>query len=402
MKVIQINAVYGIGSTGVIVKKLEKLLLDNGESSAVAYQLADGEPSCGYKVGNPFDWKMHALFTRILGKQAYFSKKATAKLIEWLKEEKPDIVHLHNVHSNFINFNALCKYLSKNDIKTVITMHDCWYFTGKCTHYSRFDCNRWQSKCGSCPQKRYEVKSWLFDRSSFVLKDKTKRLNKIKKLYLIGCSEWICKEAEKSLLKPLEIRKIYNGIDTELFCPHESSFRKDYNLQNDFLILGDSNKWLDEKNRNVFNAVVKSLKDNEKLVLFACSKKAVRKANKYKNVICIPFISDKNKIADLFASVDVFINLTFADTLPTVNMEALASGTPVITYDSCGSPELVEEGVTGYVVPKLNEGKLLKAIDKIKEGKIFREKCREIAVNRFNGEENFNKYLSFYKEIVGE
>ena len=177
MRVLQINAVYGAGSTGVIVEDIHKLSLSKGIESFVAYsssQYAQSDIVNGYKIGNTFGKKIHALLCRINGEQGYFSKFSTLKLIKHIKEINPDIVQLHNLHSNYINLNMLLSFLAKDNIKTIVTLHDCWFYTGGCFHYTAVGCDKWKSGCGNCPKKRKDTPAYLFDRSAKILKDRKK------------------------------------------------------------------------------------------------------------------------------------------------------------------------------------------------------------------------------------
>ena len=283
MKVLQINAVYGSKSTGVIVKDIENLLNDNGHTAFVAYQTAQNPPENSYKIGNKLDWKFHAVLARVFGKQAYFSKTATKRLLKYIDKIRPDVVHLHNLHSNYINLNMLCDYLAEKNIKTVYTLHDCWCFTGKCTHYVAVGCDKWQTTCGNCPQNKCEQPSLFFDATPKVLEDKIEHLNKIKDLTLVACSEWIKGEAEKSLLKPKNITVIYNGVDTEIFKPHESSFREQNGLGDEFLIMGMADKWCLEENKIAVQKIVESNKDS-KIVIVGCKKNQQQMFEGYDNV----------------------------------------------------------------------------------------------------------------------
>ncbi len=393
MKILQINAVYGFGSTGIIVKDIETLLKNNGHQCYVAYQTAINPSENSYKIGNKLDWKLHAVYARLFGKQAYFSVNATKKLIQYIEKIKPDVVHLHNLHSNYINLNILCEYLTAKNIKTVYTLHDCWAFTGKCTHYVTVKCDRFMTTCGSCPLNRAEQKSLFFDVTATVLQDKTEHLNKIKDLTLVTCSEWMKSQAEKSLLKPKKITTIYNGVDTEIFKPHTSSFAERHGLQNAFVIMGMADKWCLEENRE---AVERILENNKrcKIVIVGCNKAQKELFKAYKNVLTVGYIQDRKELSDVYAASDVFVNLTHADTLPTVNMESICCGTPVITYNCCGSPELVDEN-SGYVV---DENDVTAIIEKIEEIEKKPPQINMAAVQqKFDKNTCYNKYLEAYK-----
>ena len=396
MKVLQINAVFGYKSTGVIVKDIGDTLSANGHTPYYAYQTANGQVNNGYRIGNKLDWKFHALFSRIFGKQAYASKCATRRFLKWVDKIKPDVVHLHNVHSNYINLNLLCDYLAKKDIATVITLHDCWYFTGKCSHYVLVGCDKWQTACGNCPQNKKEVPSLFFDSTAKVLKDKSEHLNKIKNLTLVGCSNWIAEEVKKSKLTPKNIEVVYNGVDTDIFTPHENDFRKNHNIGDEFVIMGMADKWGQDRNRQTAKKIIEENKD-AKIVIVGCKDHHKEFFSKYDNVITIGYVSDRRELSDIYASSDVFVNLTHADTLPTVNMESICSGTPVITFNCTGSPELVDED-SGIVVDEDDTDAMIYAIEKIKTvGLKFSAIEKQ---QKFDKNKNYKKYLEIYKKAI--
>ena len=274
MKVIQINAVYGVGSTGVIVEDLHNLALENGIESYVSYSTTNRSPDeikNGYVIGKNLGKKIHAVLSRLGGKQAYFSSFATKKLIKHIENVNPDIVHLHNLHSNFVNMNMLLKYLGKKDIKTVITLHDCWFFTGGCFHYTSVGCNKWQESCGNCPKKMQDTPALLKDNSAKILADRKKYFGKIKNLSVVGVSQWIANEGEKTIFKGKNVLNIYNGIDTEFFVPTPSDFREKHGLEDRFLILAPASKWLKPINKDTFETVSKNLPSDCVIVMLGCS-----------------------------------------------------------------------------------------------------------------------------------
>ncbi len=396
MRLVQINAYYGYLSTGLIVQDIANAADRAGIESYVAYQQAVVKPQKGYKIGNKLDRKMHALHARIFGKQAYASKTATMHFLRWLDSNHPDIVHLHNLHSNYINLNMLCQYLAYNDISTVITLHDCWYFTGKCSHYISIGCNKWQKNCGNCPQLKSEVPSLFIDNTSNVLNDKISHLNAIKKLHLVGCSNWIAEEARHSLIKPAAIHTIYNGVDTSIFCPHNNEIRKRYSLDSNFVIMGMANKWLAPINRDAVDYFFSHLSGNEKILIVGCNGEDEKKLKKYNCVITIGYIHDRKELSDLYCASDVFVNLTHADTLPTVNMESICCGTPVVTYDACGSPELVDKEC-GDVVAVGDYVQLWESVRRINENGMKYDVSMQ--ATKFNKDTCYNQYIDLYNQL---
>ena len=401
MKVAQINAVYGFSSTGTIVQDLDCMLQEEGIESLVAYQKTNSRISNGYKIGNVMHSKWHAMWTRISGKQGYASKSATKRLIKWLKKERPDIVHLHNLHSNYVNLKLLLGYLSTNNIKTVLTLHDCWFFTGKCFHYVEDNCYKWETLCRNCPRNKKDVPSLFFDSTEKSFTDKKTWLADIDNLTIVGCSDWICKEAKRSFLGDRRIVRIYNGVDQTIFKPFGEDLRAELGIEKKFVILGMANKWLLKENEEIVQAIIASLRGDEILLLGGCTETQMQSFCNHPNVLPMKYTTSREYLAKIYKTCDVFVNLTRAEVFGLVNAEALSCGTPVITYNSGGSPECVNE-TCGKVV---EQGDLTGVFEALKEIKGNLEKYKVGAVEfskRFNKDVNYEKYLALYKELVEE
>ena len=398
MRVLQINAVYAQRSTGIIVKDINDELIRRGYESHIAYAISNYHPKNGYKIGNKLDYKIHALLTRLLGKQGYFSIISTRRFLRYIDRIKPDIVHLHNLHSNYINLNILLEYLEHESIHTVITLHDCWFFTGKCFHYQVAKCDRFKDSCGDCPLIKKDVPSWFFDPTAKVLSDKKKLFNNIKSLTVVGVSNWISNEAKQGIFKDKGVVTIHNGVDINIFRPTPSEMREKLGLKDEFVILGSADKWLNPLNREAFKYILSSITPDMKIVIFGCNKDQQKQLPE--SVIGIGYITDRDEMAKLYSMSDVFVNITLEDSLPTVNIEAQACGTPVITFKSGGSPETISER-TGIVVPKGDKEALLKAILKIKDrGKaIYEQKCLSHVEKNFVVEDRYKEYVDLYKNI---
>lgn len=398
MKILQINANYGFGSTGLIVKDIGEEIIRSGNEAYFAYQRSNTIINNGFVVGNVFDWKIHAILCRIFGGQGYYSRIVTNRFIKKIKKIKPDVVHLHNLHSNFINIDILFTFLAKKDIPTVITMHDCWYFTGKCFHYVDYGCKRYTKECGNCPKKKNPPKSFLFDWSRKSLKNKKKKICSIPRLRLVGCSKWVCEEAKKGIFSNCKIETIYNGVDISIFKPRKNFVRRNNNINDAFLVMGMANKWLLDENADMLQLV--SSLSGVCLMIVGCTddqKKKIKKINK--DIVTIGFINNRKELAEYYSAADVFVNLTHADTLPTVNMESICCGTPVITYDSCGSPELVN-GLTGKIVEENNKEGILEAIKYIHENRF--DECRSVGEKKFNKINCYKRYIEIYEELVNK
>lgn len=399
MKVLQINATYGYGSTGLIMKDIGDTLVASGNEAYFAYQSANGSFPNGYAVGSLFDRKVHALLCRILGRQGYYSHIPTKKLIRHIEKIKPDVVHLHNLHSNYVHLNNLLKYLGENDIPTVITLHDCWYFTGKCFHYIDVGCDRFKSGCGNCPKRMTPPASLVFDCSASVLADRNKYLHAIPRLKIVGCSEWIFGEAKKGIMKDLDVSSIRNGVDTSIFKPQNKSEAKcELGLSDKFVILGMANKWLQPSNAEFFERIKASLTENDRILLVGCTEGQLHALRDEDKIVAVGFIKGRESMAKHYAASDVFLNVTHADTLPTVNMECICSGTPVITYKSCGSPETVPDGC-GYIVEENDIGAMLDKVQLLKQNSL--EHFAEIGLESFDKNLCYKAYVEKYEEIIG-
>lgn len=396
MKVVQINAVYGEKSTGSIVRDLD-LLIQEKNDSYVVYKEASISAKNGFQLGNIVDWKYHAFRTRIDGKQAYSSYFCTVELIKKLDRICPDIIHLHNIHSNFINLPVLIKYVKRRSITLVLTLHDCWFFTGKCYHFADIGCEKWKIQCEQCPKRKRDIPSLFIDSSSKVFRDR-KKLFDYENIYVVGCSNWITYMAEQSpLLAKAEFRTIYNGVNTHIFSPRETEKEKDM-----FTIVTMANKWFENENEKARKNVLDFLGKNGQILIIGCTPEQQRVYANDRKIKAIGYIKERTDLAALYAQGDIFLNLTHIDTLPTVNMEALSCGTPVVTYDAGGSGELVKEGLTGYIVDIDDVSGLLKALQKIRNGKISRDNCRTYAVENFDKTENFYKYINLYNSIMNK
>lgn len=399
----QINAVYGKGSTGVITKDISQMVLDNGWKSYVACAETGIDEQNGtqlIKVGNKFDHKLHAALSRVLGLHGYFSIRATKVLLKQIEKIEPDIIHIHNLHSNYINVNMLFRFIKKNRITTIITLHDCWFFTGKCYHYLYNDCQKWKEHCRNCPRLRAEIPSLLFDFSSVVFDDRRKWIGENEKINVVGVSQWITKEAEQSLLSKRVIGTIYNGVDLSVYSPKNSTKRKKLELEGKYVLLGMANKWLASENKETyirFRQYCSVKKNNWVLVLVGCP----NEMNREDNIVFYPYVNDRTELAELYSMADLFVNITKVDSLPTVSIEALACGTPIVTYASGGSAELVDENV-GIAVPYGDIDQLFSAIEKMENigKKALTSNCVQRAEKKHNIVNCYKDYLRLYEQLI--
>lgn len=396
MKIVQINAVYGYGSTGIIVKDIQSACEKEGIDCVVTYSQSQCEVKNGYHMGNSLSNKLHALFSRISGKQGYFSCLSTWKFLRFLDNYKPDILHLHNLHGCYINVPMLLRYAAKKDIAVVVSLHDCWFYTGGCSHYTRVGCQKWQQECGNCPRRYEEFPALLYDGSSAQLRDRKKLFGAIKNLTAVGVSQWIVDEAQKTIFKNARCVTIHNGIDTDFFHPTDSDFRKKHNLEGKFVILAPANKWFLDINRETFDYFASHLTDDMRMVFIGNSVDESRLTDK---MINIGFVSSREEIRDIYSACDVMANCTREESLSLLNVEVQACGTPVVTYSNTGVKETVD-GKCGFAVENGNAEEMWKAVVRMKsEGKeSFSKDCIEWCKRIFK-KGNYMEYVKLYNSL---
>ncbi|AUS95177.1 glycosyl transferase [Clostridium thermosuccinogenes] len=396
MKVLQINTVCGIGSTGRIVTDIHNTLIKLGYDSYIAYGRGIAK-NCNnaINIGSKFDVYKHALQTRILDIHGFGSRKVTQGFVKKVEKLNPDIIHLHNIHGYYINIEILFDCLKKLNKPVIWTLHDCWAFTGHCAYFDYVGCNKWKTGCYNCPQKRSYPSSILFDNSKKNYNKKKEIFSGLKNMTIVTPSNWLAELVRVSFLGDYNIKVINNGIDVEIFNPTESEFRKNYNLENKFIILGVANIWDKRKGIKYFFELSSKLQSDEVIVLVGLTKK--QKKELPSKIIGICRTNNVKELAEIYTAADVFVNPTLEDNFPTTNLESLACGTPVITFSTGGSVECIEQD-TGFVVSKGKTDELLCKIKKIREkGKEFYSKNAVVRANKlYNKEDRCREYIELY------
>ena len=401
-KLLQINPVVRLNtSTGRIMKEIGELAIASGWESYVAYSGArDGMPSHSshlVPVGDKLDLAIHAMATRLFDAHGLASKRGTRQLIERIKEIDPDVIHIHNIHGYFLNYPLLFNYLKESGKPVVWTVHDCWLYTGHCYYYSAAHCDKWKTGCGHCPQKRAFPSSWLFDRSARNLQDKKRAFGSVDNLTIVPVSDWIRREMASSILADKRFQVIHNGIDLDTFCPEAAEGEPEVEGTQ---ILGVASIWLEEKGWSDLMKLAGMLRPDEKLILVGKTTEEQRK-NLPSNVQLVERTENVHNLAVLYATSTVFVNPTWQDNYPTVNLEAIACGTPVITYRTGGSVEAVAEG-TGAVV---EQGDVTAMLEKVRElaaadRAATAARCRAWALAHFRKEDCYLNYIRLYENLT--
>lgn len=395
MKILQINSVCGVGSTGRIATDLYKVLEEQGHECLIAYGRGTApEGINSYKIGTNIDNYLHVARTRLLDQHGYGSKKPTIELIKKIKEYNPDIIHLHNLHGYYLNLEVLFNYLAESNKPVVWTLHDCWIFTGHCSHFDYIGCEKWKSECNHCPQKKEYPSSYLLDNSFQNFRKKKELFTKLKNLTIITPSQWLANLVRKSFLNKYPVQVVNNGIDLEVFKSTPSDFRKKYQLEQKKIILGVANVWAERKGFDTFIQLSSKLDDNYRIVLVGLTNK--QKNTLPSNIIGITKTNNVNELVEIYSAADVFINPTREDNFPTTNIEAIACGTPVITYRTGGSVESVNE-TCGLIIDKDDFQSLANAL-KYNFPSLNKDSIVKQA-QKYNKYDKYSEYINIYEDM---
>jgi glycosyltransferase involved in cell wall biosynthesis len=402
LKVLQINSCINSGSTGRIAEQIGELILQYGGESCVAYARNEQESkSEKIKIGSDFDLYRHVILTRLLDRHGLASGQATKELVRRIRAFQPDIIHLHNIHGYFLNYKILFRYLQSSDIPVVWTLHDCWAFTGHCAYFTAVGCDKWQSGCFRCPQKKVYPKSLLLDRSSKNYLDKKEHFTSVGNIVFVPVSDWLAELLSRSYLGKYPLKRIYNGIDTLVFFPknNKEAVYYRYRISADFLIVGVAAIWSPQKGLDDFIRLYEQIPENYKILLIGLSEEQTKAIPD--GIISIPRTESLSLLVDIYSAADLFINPTREDNFPTVNLEALACGTPVATYSTGGAPEALTPETGFTVLPGDIQG-LLDAIDTVRQnGKAFYSKaCRKRILEHFKKEDRYREYMQLYREVL--
>lgn len=398
-KLLQINPVVRLNtSTGRIMKEIGELAMASGWESYVAYSGArDGMPQHSSKlvpVGDKLDLAGHLAATRLFDRHGLASKRGTKQFIKRIREIDPDVIHIHNIHGYFLNYPMLFEYLKESGKPVIWTVHDCWLYTGHCYYYSSAGCDKWRTGCGHCPQKRAFPASWFVDRSARNYHDKSQAFGSLDNLTIVPVSEWIRSEMSQSFLSDKHFMVIHNGIDLNVFKPDASQVD---NPTPGTLILAVASIWLEEKGLSDLIELAGMLRPDEKLVMVGRMTEKQRKRIP-SNVQLIERTENVGKLAALYAKATVFVNPTWQDNYPTVNLEAIACGTPVVTYRTGGSFEAVTPD-TGFIVEQGDVAGMLEKVREIasRSKEVYQAKCREYALAHFRKEDCYRQYIDLYE-----
>lgn len=346
-----INSVYGVRSTGKLIARQCRELKEEGHVCAAAYgrEAADDGQARLIRIGSSRDYMIHAGLSRLADCQGRLSRGATRRFLKEAEVFDPDVIWLHNLHGYYLQYEELFAWLkTKPHIRKYWTLHDCWPFTGHCAYFTYAGCDAWKRVCGHCPQKKAYPASYLLDRSRANLSAKKKAFQGVENLTVITPSQWLADLVRVSILREYPVEVVRNEIDRSVFHPVESSFRRDMGLKDKKIVLGVAVGWEETKGLPDILELRKILDPGYTIVLVGASQAQIRSFPP--GIIGLERVKSQKELAEIYSAADVLVNPTHQDNFPTVNLEALACGTPVVTYNVGGSPEsagfdhVVEEG----------------------------------------------------------
>lgn len=395
MRVLLIDVNYNYSSTGKIVHDLAHQLIKSGHQVRVLYGRGDNvSDDIAVRVAPVWEVYFHAIMTRLTGLVGVFSFFATRKLIRQIKEFKPNVVHIHELHGYYVNYSAVVRFLKNCNIPVVWTFHCEFAYTGKCGY--AYDCEKWKSECSSCPQINEYPSSLYFDFTRYMFNQKKIDFEGFDNLTIVTPSAWLARRVKLSFLSTFDVRVIHNGIDTEnLFYPRLSntqlaSTKKVLAVAPDIMSERKGGKWVLELARRFSDDVEFIMVGNIGTVNDVPS-----------NVRLFGRTSNQNELADFYSNADLFLICSKRENFPTTCIESLACGTPIIGFDEGGTAETAP-GKLGCFVPFGDINSLELAVKDYFNGNsdIDKNACRTFAQQNYSKFAMYSNYVSLYKELI--
>lgn len=396
MSIVMVNTCAGMGSTGKIVDWLAA----EAEKAGM-----DTVTICGKKTENArnaicvqgkAEYYANNLLSRVCGNEGAGAQLHTRRVLKQLENTDVELMHLHNLHGHYINAGMLFDKIKKDNIPVVWTLHDCWAFTGQCPHFTEVQCDKWKTGCNHCTQKNRYPQAYI-DRSKRMWETKKRWFTGVENMTIVTPSQWLGDLVKQSFLKEYPVKVIHNGIDLSLFQPTDGHFRQDHDLVDKKIILGVAFDWGHRKGLDVFIALSKRLPENYQIVLVGTNEEVDRTLPS--NIISIHRTQNQRELAELYTTADVFVIPTREDNFPTVNLEALACGTPVLTFQTGGSAEMLDE-TCGIAVPCDDIAALERETIRICEEHPYSAQACVERAKAFEKEAQYAQYIALYKEMI--
>ncbi len=388
---LQINTVVNTGSTGRIAEEIGKIAISRGWKSYIAY--GRGKPQSEsqlIRIGNDWDMYSHILQSRLFDNHGLASKNATEKFIKQIERIKPDVIHLHNIHGYYLNYEILFQYFAHIDTPIIWTLHDSWALTGHCACY---ECADFDADCKSCHYIHSYPKSLFLSRSKKNKENKKKVFTSVNRMTIVTVSKWLESCVKKTFLNKYPIKTIYNGIDTQIYRPLP------YLKQNVKTLLSVANIWSERKGLKDIIALREHLPFEYQIILIGLSKKQIQ--NLPPGITGIPRTDSQLELARYYSNADVVLSLSTYETFGLTVAESLACGTPVVVYNITSPPELVTNDIGRVVNIHDIEGVKSAIIDLCNtEKEYWVNTCRSKAIKLYNESCNYLQYFNLYKACI--
>ncbi len=281
---------------------------------------------------------------------------------------RPDILHLHNLHSHAGYFDLRALPWFSRQLPVMVTLHDAWLLSGHCAH--SFDCQRWRTGCGHCP---YLATYPSQRRDATAANWKAKRsIYQHSRLYIAAPSQWMMNQVHQSILRfaLVESRVIPEGVDLAVFRPHpdKEALRTELGLPLDRPILLfaasgiRSNPFKDYATLRGAFEIIAHRRSAAPVLLLALGESGASEIVQGSEIRFVPFLSDPGQVARYYQAADLYLHAARADTFPSTVLEALACGTPVVATTVGGIGEQIQDGQTGFLTPPGNAAELAERV----------------------------------------
>lgn len=402
MRIAYIDVNCKNSSTGKIVYDLYTQSREDGHEAAICYgrgPVVEGDQI--YKFGLDWETRFHALMTRLTGWTGCFSPFSTRRLIRFLDNFCPDVVHIHELHAYFVNLKPLLRYLAEQHIPVVQTLHCEFTYTGKCGH--AYECENWKHQCGNCPHLRdYPMTLW-FDHTAAMQEEKKRLFSALGKLVITAPSGWLAERARKSFLGDREIQVVHNGIDTAgMFHPQPCEhLREKYHIgPEEKVVLAVAPDLMSQRKggRWVLRLAQAMAQEPIRFVLVGVSDLSeIFPAN----VTAVGLIRDQRELAAHYSLADCFVICSERETFSMTCAESLCCGTPVAGFCS-GAPETVFLPPTAGFVPYGDLEALAAQVRAQMETGLSKEKIYQDGRRRYSVETMYQQTLALYYRLTGE
>ena len=395
MKILLMNTCYPFGSTGRIVQALENYYKDLGHETTIIYGQGPKINGNYFKITSLFYRKLQAFRSRVTGVMYGGCFLSTCRAIKIIKKEKPDIVHLHCLNSNFINIFKILSWLNENRIKTVLTNHAEFMYTANCGY--AFDCVNYLIGCRNCPRFKSETKSWFLNGTHKSWKKMKEAFNGFDSLFIINVSPWLNERASNSvILKGFNHLMILNGINTSFF-----KYRGRAEKNNVKTVLHVTSKFSDdERDRKGGKYVIELARRLEKEnVKFIVAGKVFLSQSVPSNMVLLGNVENEDELAKLYSSSDLVVITSKKETFSMIVAESLCCGTPVVGFKA-GAPEMISIPKYSEFVEFGDTDALLELIIDFLNRPFDKKTISEEAIKTYSMEKMANEYLRVYSELI--